>query len=86
MSDGSDSGLWDIGRLASSGTIATLLPGASFHRRRNIYPPARALIDSGAAVALGVPLPGVTVKLMPARALRSRATRRGTWRWAGRTW
>ncbi len=38
--------------LASSGTIATLIPGASFHRRRSVYAPARALIDAGAAVAI----------------------------------
>jgi imidazolonepropionase len=37
--------------LAHSQTIATLLPGASFFLRHS-YPPARALIDAGCAVAL----------------------------------
>lgn len=38
-------------KLATSGTIATLLPGAAFFLRMG-YPPARKLIDNGAAVAL----------------------------------
>jgi len=38
--------------LARSDTIATLLPGAVFHLGLHTYPPARMLIDSGAAVAL----------------------------------
>ena len=42
----------DIELLARSSTIATLLPGAVFHRRLDRYAPARALIDAGAAVAL----------------------------------
>ncbi len=42
----------DCGVLADSATVATLVPGASFHRRREVYAPARALIDGGAAVAL----------------------------------
>ena len=42
----------DIARLGSSETVATLLPAASFHRDAR-YAPARALIDAGAAVALG---------------------------------
>ncbi len=42
----------DIGRLARSNTIATLLPGACFHLGLKRYPPARRLIDGGAAVAL----------------------------------
>jgi len=42
----------DAEQLARSNTIATLLPGAVFHLGLNTYPPARMLIDSGAAVAL----------------------------------
>lgn len=42
----------EISILARSGTVATLLPGAAFHAGRGQYAPARALIDSGAAVAL----------------------------------
>ena len=42
----------DIRALAASDTIATLLPGAVFHLGLHGYPPARALIDAGAAVAL----------------------------------
>ncbi len=38
--------------LAESSTIATLLPATSFHSGRE-FAPARALIDAGAAVALG---------------------------------
>jgi imidazolonepropionase len=38
--------------LAQSQTIATLLPGSAFHSGTERYPPARMLIDHGAAVAL----------------------------------
>ncbi|GAA2390661.1 imidazolonepropionase [Dactylosporangium salmoneum] len=41
----------DIAALADSATVATLLPGAEFSTR-SPYPPARALIDAGATVAL----------------------------------
>jgi imidazolonepropionase len=41
----------DIGALAGSGTVATLLPGVEFSTRQP-YPDARALIDAGADVAL----------------------------------
>jgi imidazolonepropionase len=41
----------DIAALAGSSTVATLLPGAEFSTR-SPYPPARALIDAGATVAL----------------------------------
>jgi imidazolonepropionase len=41
----------DIDALASSSTVATLLPGAEFSTR-SPYPDARALIDAGATVAL----------------------------------
>ncbi|MCW5980464.1 MAG: amidohydrolase family protein [Bryobacteraceae bacterium] len=42
----------DIDLLAHAPTVATLLPGAVFHSGLDRYPPARALIDAGAAVAL----------------------------------
>lgn len=42
----------DVDRLARSGTICTLLPGAVFHLGKFTYAPARALIEAGAAVAL----------------------------------
>jgi imidazolonepropionase len=41
----------DIDALASADTVATLLPGAEFSTRAP-YPPARALLDAGATVAL----------------------------------
>jgi imidazolonepropionase len=41
----------DIEALAGSPTVATLLPGAEFSTR-SPYPPARALVDAGATVAL----------------------------------
>jgi imidazolonepropionase len=41
----------DIEALASSGTVATLLPGAEFSTRAQ-YPNARRLIDAGVTVAL----------------------------------
>jgi len=42
----------DVDLLAQSETIATLVPGAVFHLGQDRYPPARALLDRGAAVAL----------------------------------
>jgi imidazolonepropionase len=42
----------DIRALARSSVVATLLPGANFHLGLKRYPPARKLIDAGAAVAL----------------------------------
>ena len=42
----------DIAALAASETIATLLPGANYFLGAKRYPPARRLIDAGAAVAL----------------------------------
>lgn len=42
----------DIQALAGSQTVATLLPGSVFHLGLSRYPPARALIDAGAPVAL----------------------------------
>jgi imidazolonepropionase len=41
----------DVEALAGSPTVATLLPGAEFSTR-SPYPPARALLDAGATVAL----------------------------------
>jgi imidazolonepropionase len=41
----------DVEALSSSSTVATLLPGAEF-ATRSPYPPARALLDAGATVAL----------------------------------
>ncbi len=46
------SGDLEIRALASSNTVATLLPGSVFHLGLRGYPPARALIDAGAAVAI----------------------------------
>jgi imidazolonepropionase len=42
----------DISLLASSNTVATLVPGANYFLDLEKYPPARHLIDSGVAVAL----------------------------------
>jgi len=42
----------DISLLARSETIATLVPGANYFLGLGDYPPARKLIDAGAAVAL----------------------------------
>jgi imidazolonepropionase len=41
----------DVAALASSGTVATLLPGAEFGTRQP-YPDARRLLDAGVVVAL----------------------------------
>lgn len=42
----------EINLAAASSIIVTLLPGPSFHLGKANYPPARKLIDRGAAVAL----------------------------------
>ncbi len=42
----------EIDSLSGSRTIATLIPSLSFHTNSRERPPARTLIDSGAAVAL----------------------------------
>jgi imidazolonepropionase len=42
----------DIRAIATSDTIATLLPGSVFHLGLTRFAPARALIDAGAAIAL----------------------------------
>ncbi len=50
-----------VGDLAESDTVAVLLPGATFTLRQDTKPPARALIDAGAIVALGTDLnPGTS--------------------------
>lgn len=50
-----------IGDLASSDTCAVLLPGATFTLRQSKKPEARAMIEAGAAVALGTDLnPGTS--------------------------
>ena len=63
------SGPEQVAALARSGTVATLLPGVSLHLG---LPPApgRALIDAGAAVALGTDLnPGSSPLASPALAV-----------------
>jgi imidazolonepropionase len=42
----------DISLLARTTTIATLVPGANYFLSTRTYPPARSLIEAGAAVAL----------------------------------
>ncbi len=42
----------DIATLAKSDTVATLVPGANYFLGLEKYPPARKLIEAGAAVAL----------------------------------
>jgi imidazolonepropionase len=42
----------DVAALAAGETVATLLPGANYFLATKKYPPARKLIDAGAAVAL----------------------------------
>ncbi len=42
----------DVAALAAGETVATLLPGANYFLATRKYPPARKLIDAGAAVAL----------------------------------
>ena len=42
----------DIESLRQAGTVATLLPGATFNLGLTRYPPARRLIDAGVPVAL----------------------------------
>jgi len=42
----------DLAALAEGETVSTLLPGANYFLATKKYPPARRLIDAGAAVAL----------------------------------
>jgi imidazolonepropionase len=54
----------DIHLLGRSSTIATLLPGSVYQGSYSRFPPARALIDAGAAVALATAFhPGVSSSL-----------------------
>jgi imidazolonepropionase len=62
--------------LARSHVIATLSPGAAFHLGWERYPPARMLIDNGAALALGTSYhpaasPSQSMLMMIALACRS---------------
>jgi imidazolonepropionase len=42
----------EIAALAKSNVVAALVPGSNFHLDTPVYPPARRLVDAGAAVAL----------------------------------
>lgn len=84
----------DIRLLAKSNTVATLVPGANYFLGLREYPPARKLIDGGAAVALATDYnPGTSptasmsfilslactqMKMTPAEAI-SAATINGAW-------
>ena len=84
----------DVKRIAKSKTVATLLPGANYFLGLENYPPARRLIDEGAAVALAtdynpgtspiVSMPFVLslactqMKMSPAEAIAA-ATINGAW-------
>lgn len=84
----------DIGLLARSHTVATLVPGANYFLGLCDYPPARKLIDGGAAVALATdynpgtsPTPSMSfvlslacthMKMTPAEAIAA-ATINGAW-------
>jgi imidazolonepropionase len=84
----------DISLLAGSNTVATLVPGANSFLGLGRYPPARRLIDAGAAVALATDYnPGSSptasmpfvlslactqMKMSPAEAI-SAATINGAW-------
>ena len=84
----------DISFLARGNTVATLVPGANYFLGLRKYPPARKLIDAGAAVALATDYnPGSSptasmpfvlslactqLKMSPAEAI-SAATINGAW-------
>ena len=84
----------DIRLLAKSNTVATLVPGANYFLGLREYPPARKLIDGGAAVALATDFnPGTSptasmsfvlslactqMKMTPAEAI-SAGTINGAW-------
>jgi len=84
----------DIRLLAKSNTVATLVPGANYFLGLREYPPARKLIDRGAAVALATDFnPGTSptasmsfvlslactqMKMTPAEAI-SAGTINGAW-------
>lgn len=55
-----------IAALKSSGTVAVLLPGASFFLGGKKYPPARKLIEAGVPVAISTDYnPGTSTSLNP---------------------
>ena len=84
----------DIKQLAKSETVATLVPGANYFLGLEKFPPARELIDGGAAVALATdynpgssPTPSMPfvlslacthLKMLPAEAIAA-ATINGAW-------
>jgi imidazolonepropionase len=84
----------DISLLSKSATLATLVPGVNYFLGLCDYPPARRLIDGGAAVALATdynpgtsPTPSMQfvlslactqMKMTPAEAI-SAATINGAW-------
>jgi imidazolonepropionase len=84
----------DIKQLAKSETVATLVPGANYFLGLEKFPPARELIDGGAAVALATdynpgssPTPSMPfvlslacthLKMSPAEAIAA-ATINGAW-------
>jgi imidazolonepropionase len=84
----------DIKQLARSETVATLVPGANYFLGLEKFPPARELIDGGAAVALATdynpgssPTPSMPfvlslacthLKMSPAEAIAA-ATINGAW-------
>ena len=84
----------DVERLSRSETVATLVPGANYFLGLDRYPPARRLIENGAAVALATDYnPGTSpttsmpfilslacthLKMTPAEAI-SAATINGAW-------
>jgi imidazolonepropionase len=84
----------DIATLAKSETVSTLVPGANFFLGLEKYPPARKLVEAGAAVALATDFnPGTSptvsmpfvlsvacthMKMSPAEAIAS-ATINGAW-------
>ncbi|KHE69265.1 imidazolonepropionase [Halobacillus sp. BBL2006] len=78
----SDQGIKD---LASSETVAVLLPGTTFYLGKDTYAPARKMIDSGAAVALATDFnPGSCVTenlqmIMSLAALKMKMTPEEIW-------
>jgi imidazolonepropionase len=73
----------DMDGLATSGTIATLLPGSAFYLGNERYAPARALIDRGVSVALATNYnletsPSQSMQMTAAEAI-SAATINGAW-------
>ena len=84
----------DIALLGKSATVATLVPGANYFLGLRDYPPARKLIDAGAAVALATdynpgtsPTPSMSfvlslacthMKMTPAEAITA-STINGAW-------